>query len=99
MTLREVLEKLASTESLPDELDDWYNIKPNSGYNVKLCFMAEEETYVTTYPEHPILIPWYDCTVASIEPEENVLCIWLDYEGYLKKKVLETGEWKAGASA
>lgn len=99
MNLRDVLEKIVCTETLPDERDDWYNIKSDTIYKVKICFMSEDETHVLTYPEHPILIPWYGCEVESFEPEGETLVIWLDYESYLKKKVLEMGEWKAGPSA
>lgn len=94
MKLRAVLKMLVCGADLPDERDDWYNIKPDGSYKVRLCFMSEDETWVETYPEHPILIPWYDSTVESFGPEGDVLEVFIDYDEYLKKKVLETGEWK-----
>ena len=51
-----------------------------------------------TYPEHPLLIPWYDCEVDGFYPDEaNTLKIWLAYEDYLQKKLTDTHEWKKEA--
>lgn len=80
--LRDVLEALlGSAEPLPDEWESGFeDIRPDSSYTVRLCFMCEKETWVRTYPAHPLLIPWYDCMVTSITPEgDDELAIWLDY--------------------
>ena len=82
ITLRQVLQLLDSCQPLPDEWTsgDYSDIRPRSSYKVCLCFMCEEETWVRTYPGHPILIPWYGCLVTSISPQEDdTLEIWLDY--------------------
>ena len=52
--------------------------------------MSEDETHVTTYPQHPILIPWYRCKVNSFAPsDENTLMIWLDYQNFLYEALSE----------
>lgn len=88
--LRDVLELICgSSEPLPDTwVNGFENIKPDSTYMVCLCFMCEEETWVKTYPTHPLLIPWYDCMVVSITPtDEDTLEIWLDYEPFVKNMI------------
>lgn len=51
---------------------------PETVYAVTLCFEVEEETWVETYPENPILVPWYECEVTAILPsdEPNTLKIF-----------------------
>ncbi len=88
--LRDVLELLlGSSEPLPDTwVKGFENITPDSTYMVRLCFMCEEETWITTYPEHPLLIPWYDCMVTSVTPAGgDTLEIWLDYEPFVKNMI------------
>ena len=93
MILFEVL-KLISRDRLPLvlEKDDRGQIsidsRPDSVYKICLCFMCEEETWITTYPESEILVPWYECEVAAISPsdEPNTLEIWLKSAKYLKEK-------------
>lgn len=64
--------------------------RSNSVYRVCICFMCEEETWVTTNIENEILVPWYDCEVKAISPssEKNTLEIWLEDIKYLKEKFL-----------
>ena len=63
-----------------DEFDD----RPQSVFNVQLRFMSEKETWITVSIYSTLLIPWYDCGVSAIEPEEgNVLGVWLKHEDYL----------------
>lgn len=52
---------------------------------VSIRFMSEEETWTTLYPGHPLLLPFYDCEVESIDSESGITVIWLEYENYLKK--------------
>ena len=61
---------------------------PETVYAVTLCFEVEEETWVETYPENPILVPWYECEVTAILPsdEPNTLKIFINYEKYLLEK-------------
>ena len=85
MTLRDVLEQV-NDGNLPDKWSKWDDIRPQSVFEVCLCFMSEEETWILAYPEHPILIPFYDCEVCGIQPDkEHVLNIWLKHETYMPK--------------
>lgn len=85
MTLYDVLKLMQPDKEMPhDILRYGENILPNSSYSIKLCFMAEEETWITTYPEHPILIPLYDYPVTSIAPSGDCLEIWIDYMTWFK---------------
>lgn len=93
MVLFDIL-KMISRDRLPLSLETdqrgqiSVDSRPDSIYKVTLCFMCEEETWVTTYPENEILIPWYECEVAAISPsdEPNTLEIWLKSAKYLKEK-------------
>ena len=87
MTLREVLDQVAS-DTLPDVWEKWDDIRPRSVFKIQLCFMSEEETWIVAYAEHPILIPFYDCEVCGIHPDdEYVLNIWLKYEQFMPKLI------------
>lgn len=90
LKLRDVLEVLlGSSEPLPDKwIKGFEDIRSDSSYMVRLCFMCEEETWVRTYPAHPLLIPWYDCMVTAISPEgEDELAIWLDYVPFVNNLI------------
>lgn len=95
-TLRDILE-LLNNESLPDTWKCWEDIRPQSCQKVTLAFMAEDETHITAYAVHPILIPWYGCGVTGIDvPEEDTLRIWLDYENFMKKHKIVRFDEDAG---
>lgn len=75
--------------------------RPQSVFNVTICFMCEEETWLNCNIQNEILIPWYDCEVSSIHPDDdnkNSICVWLKDEEYLMQNfrhclvVDETGE-------
>ena len=84
--LRDVLE--LCDRCLPDTWISGYDdIRPDGAENVRLCFMAEQETHIETYVTHPLLIPWYDCEVESIGVDDDVLEIWLDFEPFWKKMI------------
>lgn len=86
MKLRELLKAMSPEDPLPDEVDSWQDIRPNTVYKILLCFMCEEETWIVTYREHPMLIPWYDCKVIGFNPDEEfVLHVWLAFEDYVPK--------------
>lgn len=47
-------------------------------YKVSIRYMSEEETWINTYPSHPILRAVYDKEVDSLDPEQDgTLGIWL----------------------
>ena len=89
VNLFQVLAILASGP-MPGDLfpdNDWKDITPEGPERVELAFMCEEETHIRTYPEHPILVPWYGCTVTSISVDEpNVLTIWIEWEQTYQEK-------------
>jgi len=89
MTLREVLQLYVGLyEPLPDTWKEWDDIRSQSVYYVMLCFMSEEETWVKATVTHPILIPFYDCEVMSIQPDKGyTLQIWLKYEEFIPKLI------------
>ena len=63
-----------------------FDTRPESVYKVTLCFMSEEEAWVTVSTYSEILVPWYDCEVKSIQPDpdnEDSMCVWLDDAEYL----------------
>lgn len=88
MTLLNVL-KLIDNNLFPLTLDEKYNTidsRPESSYEVMICFMCEEESWITCNIQNEILIPWYDCEVSSIEPyQENILQVWLKHVDYVKR--------------
>jgi hypothetical protein len=61
---------------------------PQSVFKVTLRFMAEDETAVTVPISSPVLIPWYDCPVTAINPNEveDSMDVWLDYSPYVIRK-------------
>ena len=61
--------------------------RPESLFNITICFMCEEETWITCNIQNEILIPWYKCEVSSIQPsdEQNSICIWLKDEEYIRE--------------
>lgn len=86
ITLRKILE-LVSSFYLPDTWEKWDDIRPQSYQKIKLAFMEEDETQITAYAEHPILIPWYGCKVTGLDTlGDNTLRVWLDYENYLNHR-------------
>ena len=68
--------------------DGVIDTRPQSGFEVTICFMSEKETWLTCNIQNEILIPWYDCKVSSIQPNiynNNSICIWLHDREYIKK--------------
>lgn len=84
MKLVNVLEMIDRDSAPVKDLSDVRDVNQGS-IKVKLCFMSEEETWVTLYPGHPILIPFYECEVAALGVEDNIMMIWLNYEEFLEK--------------
>ena len=64
---------------------DGIDTRPNTSFKVTICFMCEEETWITCNIQNEILIPWYDCEVSLIHPDDikNSFCVWLKDEEYL----------------
>lgn len=88
MTLLDIL-KLIEDDYFPIEADKYgLDTRPQSVFNVTICFMCEEETWLTCNIQNEILVPWYDCKVTSIHPDSDnkySICVWLDDANYLKE--------------
>lgn len=90
MTLIELL-KMVSPDSVPLRVGKnevgRYDIdsRPQSVFRVSICFMAEEETWITCPIESEILVPWYRCEVKAFQPAETnyTLEVWLRDIDYL----------------
>lgn len=88
MTLLDIL-KLMEKDYFPVTVDKDGNLdtRPESIYNVTICFMCEEETWLTCNIQNEILIPWYDCEVNSIEPDndhKDSICVWLKDSEFIR---------------
>ena len=88
MILLDVL-KLIHEDAFPPIVDKCgIDTRPSSVMEVTLCFMCEEETWITCNIQNEILIPWYECEVISIQPDDihkNAICVWLKDTEYLQK--------------
>ena len=75
--------KLIHNEAFPpvySRKDKDIDTRPQTIFNITICFMCEEETWLTCNIQSEILIPWYNCEVSSINPDtdnERSLCVWL----------------------
>ncbi len=49
---------------------------------VTLCFMSEEETWVTMELSSPLLVPFYDTEIESLDPRDNEMLIWIADEDW-----------------
>lgn len=96
MKLIEIL-KLIDEEITPFLYDEYgIDSRPNSIFKVTICFMCEEETWITCNVKNEILIPWYDCHVSGIRASnEDTIEIWLKDEKYIKEKFPEYIKEKA----
>lgn len=102
LTLLDVL-KLIKNDSFPPVMEikngqlNGIDTRPDSVFEVTICFMCEEETWLTCNIQNEILIPWYDCEVESIQPDDfhkNAICVWLKDEEYLKDNFEHCLEFK-----
>lgn len=94
MKLIDIL-KLIEDDFYPVEVDSRGSLdtRPQSVFKVTICFMCEEETWLTCNVRNEILIPWYDCEVRGINPDDkhkDAICVWLKDEEYIKNFVRNT---------
>lgn len=73
--------------------------RPNSVFRITIRFMSEEETAETVNLSSPLLIPWYDCNVHAISPNdiENSMDVWLEYDSYIESNWPDKVNWRVGA--
>ena len=91
--LRDVLQ-MTSEKILPDEwkfLGYFGDDNLTNTCKIELCFGYDEETHIFCYPEHPILLPLYDCPIQGIEGDvdddsDSIIRVWLDWNNYTKEK-------------
>ena len=63
-----------------------YDIRPNSVYKIRLCFMREEETHITVSTTHPILRQYYYAEIYAFYPrEEDILECWVREKDWFTK--------------
>lgn len=95
MKLYEVLKAMENELPLTIEQVDYtpeqleMDCIPSSNLKVTICFMCEEETWVTAPVNSPILIPWYDCEVSAFNPSYDnhyELEIWLKHRTYIVER-------------
>ena len=87
MILKELLKLIENDdEFIPEVSEHEIYCMPNSVFKITLSPMCEEETWLNCNIQNEILIPWYDCEVTSIHPDDdnkNSICVWLKDEEYL----------------
>lgn len=88
ITLKDLL-LLIDHDSVPllEDGSGTIDCRPQTTYKITLRFMAEEDTAETVNISSPLLIPWYDCEVYSINPDEddpNSIEAWLRWEKHIK---------------
>lgn len=86
MTLYDLL-LLIDHDSVPllEDGSGTIDCRPQTTYHITLRFMSEEDTAETVNISSPLLIPWYDCEVYSINPNtENTIEAWLRWEKHIK---------------
>lgn len=97
MTLKELIYMIDDDECITYEYynPSWLHGKtkleidsrPDSVYKITLCFMAEEETWMTCDLNNIVLLPFYDCEVSSFQPgDEYTIEVWLKYEDYVMER-------------
>jgi len=73
------------------EIDD----RNQSVYKVILCAMCEEETHVQFEITSVFLVPWYDCRVMAIEPEDSsTIQIWLYIDEFIRCRHPDYIDWR-----
>ena len=91
MKLIDIL-KLIEKEYFPPEMEikkkriEGIDSRPQTVFNITICFMCEEETWLRCNIQNEILIPWYDCEVKAIQPDsndDNSICVWLKDDEYI----------------
>ena len=102
MTLLGILKLIGGSDYFPPTMERKsgkpfdIDTRPQSVFQVTICFMCEEETWLTCNIQNEILIPWYDCEVVGISPSEErySICVWLNDEEYLYKNFGHCFEYK-----
>ena len=63
-----------------------YDIRSQNSFKIELCFMCEEETWLTIPINHPILRQYYYADVDSFYPaEEDILRVWINEKYWFSK--------------
>ncbi len=89
MKLKELLRLIeADDEFIPRVIEDngrkSIDCRPNSVFEITICPMCEEETWLTLSIYHPILVPWYSCEVFAITPQDDkTIQVWLKDSDFL----------------
>ena len=94
---------LSYDEMLKLSDEEWNNLTaPTTNIKIRLYISCEDYMTVDVYPEHPMLIPFYDCEVECIEPvDKDIIGVWLlirDYMPALVGKLKGTTESEAAVS-
>ena len=90
MKLKELLsliegdDEFIPTITTNDHVIEKLDCRPISVFKVTICPMCEEETWVTFSTSSSLLVPWYECEVQSITPEDDeTIQVWLKDSDFL----------------
>lgn len=82
MTVLEVLQKI-DRNSVPLNNVDNGDIRNECGDTVIISYMTEEETWIKTYPCHPILRGIYDKEVEALGVYDGSIQIWIAQKDWI----------------
>lgn len=82
MTVLEVLQKI-DKNSVPLNKVANGDIRRECGDTVIISCMAEEETWIKTYPCHPILKEIYDKEIEALGVHDGSIQIWITQKDWL----------------
>ena len=95
MKLYEVLKMiLPDFEDRMTQVEKLKDCRPETVFTITLCYMSEEETWITIPVDHPILTFLYGIEIASFSPNENTLQCWVKETSWFNKSHIDIEELK-----
>ena len=65
------------------------DIRPCSVYTITLCYMSDEETWITIPADHPIIDYLGDLEIYAFNPDKDTLQCWVKIEDWYKEETLD----------